>query len=123
MAVGGERQLEGLIPERAECGELADQVKQTAAQQWFATGEADLSDAERHKEADEAEVLGAGQFGVLRAHFAGTEIDAFVIAAVRDGDAEIVYDSSVAVSEPEVGGNARGSNESSVSHRYLQGYT
>jgi hypothetical protein len=123
MAVGGKGQLEGFVPERTKCREFADEVEESAAQQRFAAGKTDLGDAEGDKETDEPEVLGSGQFGVLRALFSGAAVDALVVTAICNGNTKIVYDSAVAVREPEVGGNTRGIDQRNVSHWYLQGYT
>ncbi len=99
MAVGGEGEVERLAGEGAQAGQLLDQFDEAAAQQGFAAGEADLGDAEGDEEADEAEVVFDGEFGILRAHFAGAAVDALVVAAVGNGDAEIVNDAAVAIGQ------------------------
>ena len=53
----------------------------------------------RDEELDEAEVFVDGEFGILGAIFAGAAVDAFVVAAVGDGDAQIVDDAAVAVGQ------------------------
>ena len=74
-----------------------NQFDDIAAQQRLAAGEADFGDAETDEEADEAEVFVDGQLGILRAHFAGAAVDAFVVAAIGDGDAEVVNHAAVAI--------------------------
>ncbi len=56
------------------------------------------------KRPDEAQVLVDGQLGILRSHFAGAAINALVVAAVGDGDAQIVDHPAMAVSQPGSGG-------------------
>ena len=73
----------------AEPGEFGDHLDQAGAEQGFAAGEANFFDAERDHEADHADVVGDGEFGVLRAFVAGAAVDALVVAAVGDGDAEV----------------------------------
>ncbi len=80
--------------------QFLDQFDQAAAQQGFAAGEADLFDAEADEELDEAEVFVDRQFGVLCAEFAGAAVDALVVAAVGDGDAQVVDDAAVAIGQP-----------------------
>jgi hypothetical protein len=101
MAVGGEGDVERAagvvcggggaagVEGGAELGELGDHVDQAGAEEGFAAGEADFFDAERDHEADHADVVGDGEFGVVRALIAGAAVDALVVAAVGDGDAEI----------------------------------
>ena len=52
------------------------------------------------KISDQAQILVDRQLGILRAHLAGAAVDAFVVAAVGDGDAQIVYDASMAIGQP-----------------------
>ena len=123
MAVGGERQVKRIAGERAQTRQLLDQLSQPAAQQRLAAGEADLLDSQADKELDEAEVFVDAQFGILRAHFACAAVNALVVAAVGDGDAEIVDDAPVAIGQPW-GGQHRGEGDwGSGGHRHLQGYT
>ena len=100
MPVGGERQVERLAGDGAQAGKFADQIDQAAAQQRLAAGEADLFDAEVDEKPDQAQVFVDGEFGILGAVFAGAAVDALVIAAVGDGDAQIVDHPAVAVGEP-----------------------
>ena len=79
-----------------------------AAQQWLAAGEADLFDSQADEELDEAQVLVDAQFRILRAYFPGAAVNAFVVAAVGDGDAEIVNDATVAIRQPGGGQSPRG---------------
>ena len=79
--------------------ELSDQIEQAVAKKRLAAGETNFCDAEIDEEADEAQILVDGQLGILRADFAGAAVDAFVIATVGDGDAQIVDGSAVAVGE------------------------
>ena len=55
------------------------------------------------EDADQAEVFVDPQFGILRAHLAGAAVDAFVVAAVGDGDAQIMNDPAMAVGQPWFG--------------------
>ena len=73
----------------AQLGELGDHLHQAGAQQRFAAGEADLLDAERDQDPHHAQVVGDGQLGILRAFVAGAAVDALVVAAVGDGDAQV----------------------------------
>jgi len=56
VSVGGEGEMERVAGEGGGAGEFADQIKQAAPQEGFATGEPNFGDAEADKEADEAEV-------------------------------------------------------------------
>ena len=97
MAVGGERQVQRLASRRAQARQLPDQLDHAAPQQRLAAGQPDLGDSQADKKPDQAQILFDGQLGILRAHLAGAAIDAFVVAAVGDGDAQIVDHAPVAV--------------------------
>ena len=94
-------------PDGAQLRELLDQLDQAAAQQGLAAGQAHLFDAEADEEPDEAEVFVDAEFGILRAEFAGAAVDALVVAAVGDGDAQVVDDAPVAIGQPGGGASQR----------------
>jgi len=100
MAVGGDGDVEASSRDGAHRGELFDDGWQVAAKQRLAAGEADFFNAERDEDADQPEIFGSGQLGVLRADFASATVDTFVIAAVGDGDAEVGDGSPVTVAQP-----------------------
>jgi hypothetical protein len=99
VAVGGECQVERLAVNGAQAGELADKIDEAAAQQRLAASEANFGDAERDEETDEAEVLVDAEFGILCADFPGSAVNTLVVAAVGDGDAQVVDDPAMAISE------------------------
>jgi len=101
VAVGGKRQIKRLVPQGANVGEAFYEVDEAVAQQGLTAGEPDLGDAEGDKDADEAEVLGDIQLRILRADLAGAAVDAFVIAAVSDGDTEVVNHAAVAIGQAQ----------------------
>ena len=80
--------------------ELFDHLHQAAAQERLAAGKSDFGDAETDEEPDEAQIFVDPQLGILRAHFTCAAIDAFVIAPVGDGDAQVVDHAAMAVGEP-----------------------
>src|SRR5450631_3758340 len=80
--------------------QLADHLQQALAQQRLSASEANFFDAQRNKDADEAEIVGNGQLSVLRAIVAGAAVDALVVTAICNGDAEIGNGAAVAVPEP-----------------------
>ncbi len=69
--------------------ELLDHLDEAAAKEGFAAGEANLFDAEIDKGADHAEVVVDAQLGEVGALVAGAAVDAAVVAAIGDGDAEV----------------------------------
>ena len=89
------------------CGDFANERGQVPAKERFAAGEADLFDTEGDEDADDAQVVGQGQFAVLGAVVAGAAVDAAVVAAVRHGDAQVSDGAAVAV------GQASGSDKRS----------
>ena len=97
MAVGGDGDVEWLTAGCAPGGEFANHFYEIAAEEGFAAGEADFFNAEGDEVADEVEVFFGFEFGVLGAYIAGTAVDAFVVAAVGDGDAEVGDGAAVAV--------------------------
>jgi len=99
VAIGGDGDIERFAGDSAQAGELLDQFDKAVAEEGFAPGEADLLNAEADEEFDKAEVFVDGELRVLSAVFAGTTVDALVVAAVGDGDTEIVDDPAVAVGE------------------------
>ena len=125
MAVGGEGQIKRFAGNGAQAGEFADEFDQPAAQQRFAAGEANFGDAQRDKKLDEPQVLFDAQLGILRADFPSTAVDTLVVAAVGDGDAQIMNDPAVAVGQPGLGmlpkrqlgnGVAIGRHQSTANH-------
>ena len=101
MAIGGEGDVERMacltggqvgpvgVVGGAHLGERGNHLHQAGAQEGFAAGEADFLDAEGDEDPHHAEVVGDGALGVLRAFVAGAAVDALVVAAVGDGDAEV----------------------------------
>src|SRR6185437_399696 len=79
--------------------DFANERGEIAAQQRLAAGEADFFDAERDEDADDAQVVGERQFAVLRAVIAGAAVDAAVVAAIGDGDAQVGDGAAVAVGQ------------------------
>ena len=61
---------------------------------------ADLFDAERDEDPDHAEVVFDGKFGELGALVAGPTVEAPVVAAVGDGDAEIGDEATELIVQP-----------------------
>ena len=92
---------------------------QPAAQQRFAAGEADLGDPQVDEKPDDAQIFVDGEVGVLGAVLAGAAVDALVIAAVGDGDAQIVNHPAVAVGEPG-GAHFRNRRGEGSCHRHFQ---
>ena len=123
MAVGRQRQVERFAGDGAQTGQFPDQIHEPAAQQRFAAREADLGYPQVDEKPDDAQVFVDGELGVLGAVLAGAAIDAFVIAAVGDGDAQIVNHPPVTVSEPCIWEEHGGSDQRRIGHRTLQGYT
>ena len=99
MAVGGDGDVELFAVGGAPDGEFADDFREIATEKRLAAGEADFLNTEGDEDANEAEVVFCGQLRVLRAHFAGAAVDALVVAAVGDGDAQVGDDAAVAVKE------------------------
>ena len=120
MAIGGERQVERVAFGGAQARQFLNQLDQAAAQQRLAAGEANLVDAQVHEQLDQPQVLFDRQFGILRAEFAGPAVDALVVAAVGDGDAQIVDHPAVAVGQAASGRFCGGCDWGSSSHRHLQ---
>jgi hypothetical protein len=99
VAVGGEGKIERLPVNGAKAGEFTDEIDEAAAQERLAAGEADLGDAEGDEKADEAEVLLNAKLGILRANFPSAAVDTLIVAAVGDGDAQVVNHPAMAISE------------------------
>jgi len=104
VSVGGDGYIQSIAPGRVHPGKLPDHVHQAAAQQRFAAGEPDLGDAQVDKQADDAQVVCNGEFGVLRADFAGAAVDTLVVTPVGDGDTQIVDHAAVAIGEARICG-------------------
>ncbi len=97
MAVGGDGDVEAVSARGAPVGEFADHLGQVAAQERLAAGEADFFDAKIDEATDKAEVFAGVEFGELCADLAGAAVDALVVAAVSDGDAQVGDAAAVAV--------------------------
>jgi hypothetical protein len=97
-----------------------DHFDEAATQEGFAAGQPDLGDAEADKDGDQAQVLLDGEFGILRPDLAGSAVDALVIAAIGDGDAEVVNDAAMAVCEAGIESHRGGIGKSGGGHRGLQ---
>src|ERR1700751_5055968 len=123
MAIGGDSQIErfaaailkwGAIGRMAgaQLRDFADEGGEVAAEQRLTASETDLLDAERDEDADEAQVIVQRQPAVLGAVIAGPAVDAAVVAAVGDGDAQISNGAAVAVGQAlrarEWSGRSRG---------------
>ena len=85
--------------------------------------EPDLGDAQADKQLDQPQVLFNAQFGILRPNFAGAAVDAFVIAAVGDGYAQIMNHPPVAVGQPRMRNHGRRKVQRSGGHWRLLAYT
>ena len=116
MAVGGEGDVErpagftrietravGCIG-GAHLRQFGDHLDQAGAQQGFAAGEAHLLDAERDQDAHHSQILGDGKLGIGCGFVAGAAVDALVVAAVCDGDAEVGDGPPEGVAQAQAGG-------------------
>jgi hypothetical protein len=99
MAVGGDGEIERLAGGGTPGGELADHLYEIAAQEGFAAGEADFFDAQGHEDANKAEVIGCFELGVLCPDLAGAAVDALIVAAVGDGNAEVGDEAAMTVAK------------------------
>src|ERR1700691_685652 len=104
MAISGKGKVQLVAVKGAQARKLANQVDHIAPQQRLAARKANFGDAETDKDADETEVLIEGKFGILRTHFTGAAVDAFVVAAVGDGDTQIMDHAAMTIPEREMGG-------------------
>src|SRR5579864_1349275 len=102
MAVGGNCQIKFLAVERAQLSQITNKIHQAVAQQRLAAGEPDFLDAGLNEDPHQAQVVSKRQFRILRAFIAGAAIDALVIAAVRDADAQVSDKASVLVLKPHM---------------------
>jgi hypothetical protein len=100
VAVGGE----GKVAQAFERGESFDQARQLVTQQRFTAGDADLLDAELHEQPRQPLDLLEGQqlrprqeFVVLAVDLGGHAVRAAEVAAVRDGDAQVVQRAAAGV--------------------------
>src|SRR5579864_7853561 len=100
MAVGGNCQIKFLAVERAQLSQITNKIHQAVAQQRLAAGEPDFLDAGLNEDPHQAQVVSKGQFRILRAFITGAAVDALVIAAVRDADAEVSDKAPVFVLKP-----------------------
>ena len=99
MPVGGDGDVELFAGGGAPACQLLDHLGEVTAEEGFTAGEADFFDAEGDEVADDAEVVFGGELGVLGADLAGAAVDALVVAAVSDGDAEVGDLAAVAVEQ------------------------
>ena len=97
MSVGGDGDVERLAFGCAELREVMHEVDDASAKERFAARQADLRDAKRGEHTRHTKVVREWQFGIDRALIAGAAVDALIVAAVRDGDPEVVNTASVAV--------------------------
>jgi len=97
MPVGCDGDIEWISGWSAPGGELADHFQQVFAQERLSAGEAHFFDTQVNEIADQAEVFGGRELGVLRTYLAGAAVDALVVAAVGDGDAQVCDEAAVAV--------------------------
>src|SRR6476661_1425104 len=100
MAVRSDCQIEFLAIERAQLGQITNKIHQAITQQRLSAGEPDLFYAGLDENPHQAQIVGEWQFRVLRAFISGTAIDALVIAAIRNADAEVSDKASVFVLKP-----------------------
>ena len=103
MSVGRQRQVQRLAPQRPHPGQFLHQIHQPAPQQRLAARQPHLGDPQPHKQPDQTQILVDPQLGILRPHLARPAIDALVVAAVSDGDAQVVDHPPVAVGQPGCG--------------------
>ncbi len=97
MSVGGEGDVERLAFERLHGRQLAHHIDQALAQERLAAGQADLGDAQADEHARHAQVVGDRHLRKLRPVAARAAVDAFVVAAIGDGDPQIADAASVFV--------------------------
>src|SRR5258707_2611568 len=100
MTVGGNGQIEFFTIERALAGQSTNKIHQAVAQQRLAAREPDFFDTRVHEDPHQTQVVSKRQFGILRTFVSGSAIDALVIAAVRDADAEVSDKAPVFVLKP-----------------------
>jgi hypothetical protein len=87
----------------ADLGKLPNEVDEASPEERFASGEANLLDAEGDKEADDAEVVGDGELVVKSAFITGAAVNTTVVAAVGDGDAKVGDGATEAVAQTKRG--------------------
>ncbi len=97
VAVGGESEIERVAGLGAQAGEFLNHLDEASAQQRLAAGEADLGDAEGDKKPDEPQILIDGELGILGPDFSCPAIDTLIVAAVGDGDAQVVNHPAMAI--------------------------
>jgi hypothetical protein len=93
MSIRRQRELDRLAHSitllDAELRELADKIGHVRAQQRLATSEPDLLNPELDKYLGEAQIIREWQLAVDGAFVSSAAIDALVVAAVRDGNAQV----------------------------------
>jgi len=89
VSVGGNGQLRRIAIEGTQGGELAHQFDDVTPQQRLASGQANLGDAERNKDARHVQVIRQRQLAEMSAFIAGAAVNATVTAAVSDRDAKV----------------------------------
>jgi len=103
MAVRGQSYVEKLAGGRTQSGQILDELDEAIAEKGFPASEANLFDTKANEDFDEPEVVCDREFRVLRAVFTSAAVDALVIAAISDGDAEVMDDAAVAVHQAAYG--------------------
>ena len=116
--IGCQGKVEPVSGQSAKFRQFLDQLDQAIAQQRLTPGNAHLLDPKPHEKLDQLEIVCNRQFGILRAQLSGSAIDAFVVTAVGDGDAQIMDHPAVAVHQSTGGGFYGGCNWGSSSHLY-----
>src|SRR5258708_10775298 len=102
MGGGGDRFREFWALGRAGRSQSAKKLRQAVAQESFPAGEPDFFYAGVHKDSHQTQVVGKRKFRILSAFVSGAAIDAFVITAVRDADAEVGDKAPVFVLKPHM---------------------
>ena len=102
MAVGGHSKVERIACRCAHARQLPDQLNDAAPQKRLATSQSDLGNSQANKKPDQAQIFFTGQFRILGSGFARPAIHALVVAAVGDGDTQIMDHAPVAVGQRRV---------------------
>src|SRR6185369_5657115 len=121
VTVGGDCQVGLLTVECTQLGKLTDEIHQTVTQQRFTSGQPDFFDPGVNKYPNQTQVVGERQFRILSAFIAGSAVNAFVIAAVRDADAKVSNKAPVFVLKPHMLVCRSWSRQSLLTNR-LQGH-
>ena len=108
MAVSGQSKVERIACRRTQARQFLNQLNNPAPQERLAASQSHLGDPQADKKPNQPQIFFAGQFRILCSDFARAAIHAFVVAAVGDGDAQIVDHAPMAVGQRRVRGH-RGS--------------